>query len=232
MKRATVVFAVLALCLSVAPAVLAHTHQWGDAASSGHFRIAGMVSSVGAQQSTLTVKVRCAGRHMRDLRGREITVGVGEGAEIFLCQEGAKSAVALGDIKPADHVKVRGTFDLTDNGRVYTATKVVARRVLPHFRVGGTVDSVGTDSILMVRVWWAGCRMRHLQGQEINVNVGANTKIFVRQDGAMTAGALGDIQPGDRVMVCGTVDPSDQNTPVYLARFILDLAAAPPSPTS
>jgi hypothetical protein len=234
MKKALVILIVLATCLIVVPAAFAHARcNWKDAASANHFRIKGTVSGVDGELGTLSVKVRCAGRGMRHLRGREITVNVSAETEIYLCQEGVKTSIGLIDLKAGDRVKVRGTVGLSDQGeRVYTASKVMARHVVPHFRVKGTVVGAFTElGTLTVTVQCAGRDTPDLRGQEITVNVTADTKIFRCQEGAMTAAVLGNIKRGDRVWVCGTIVPDDPNASPYTAKLILDRPPLTPSAT-
>ena len=151
----------------------------------------------------------------------------------FLCQEGVKTSIGLGDLKAGDRVKVRGTIVLNDAGeRVYTATKVVVHRVVPHFRVRGTVKRRYTElSTLTVNVRCADRGTPDLRGQEITVNVTADTKIFRCQEGARTAAGLRDIKIGDWVWVCGTIGPDDLSASPYTASLILDRSPLTPSAT-
>ena len=63
--------------------------------------------------------------------------------------------------------------------------------------------------------------MRALRGQELTANVGADTQIFLCQEGAKTSLGLSDLRVGDRVKVCGTIALTDLGERAYTATKVV-----------
>ena len=101
-----------------------------------------------------------------------------------------------------------------------------------HFLCSGPVSAVDTGQSTLTLTVHKGCGPAHrLAGEELTVLVTADTTIYALSHDGKTAIGLGDIEVGDRAVICGTVDMTDPAAPVYTAKLILDRPAAAPGPT-
>lgn len=235
MKRAFVIMAAIMALVVVAAAPLALAApgkskpakpNQGQGNTNGAkkryrpFTANGLVVEVGS--GSFTMKVWSGGK-MRRERGKAVVIKVTDKTRIWRVDVGKRTTVELGDMQAKERVWVAGTFVTTDDGREYTARRVKLKASWP-FMVKGTVEADGVDvsaGTIKLKVTRSMVAMRPYVGNVLTFQTSDTTRLLKRADGVTSVVALGDIQPGDTVVVNGRVDNSAPDAKVFNAKRVL-----------
>jgi hypothetical protein len=214
------------LQLSVAPRAAAD----GRATA---FALNGDVVRVFTTAGAVKVHVKLGSAGVRPFIGRDLTMRVARNAVLLSIDEGIAHAIRLGQLKPGQRVHVEGRIDRSAPlAPVYVATLIQVRHWTPtarltEFACGGKVTAVDAAGVKLIvrsasRALWASI------GKEVAVAVPEGARLFKWVDGVKVPIVLGDVAPGDRVWIRGTIDRAT-GTPVYSADVLaLRQAAAQP----
>lgn len=191
--------------------------------SQPRFSCGGTVASVDTANDLLYVNVTCG----TDSLPTPLTVAVTPNTQLFEAEDGCPSAIDLGQIVAGEQVRVSGTIDDSTGTPAYDAARV--RVSQPRFFCEGEVSQVDTsNNVLTIDVT---CGSGGLSGP-LEVAVTPDSQLYSFADFACDPIDLSQVNAGDQVAVCGTIDASS-GTAVYDAGVVFDCGAvALPAPTS
>jgi len=168
------------------------------AAGQSKFELEGVVTALDITGKILTVKIKSSTDSIKELRLSETPIALSATLKIV---NGSIESATISDIPLNSQVHVGGTIA---EGKL-TAAKVTIQKEevaasSKHFSIGGTVASVGADSMI-IKVSTANNSAKANKGKDIVVKISAAT-VIEKSDQAI---AITDIKAGDSIHITGVI---------------------------
>ncbi len=201
------------------------------------FTCAGKIKAVDPTAGSVTVRVTLASRGVADYLGKDLTIGVASGADIFKVQGRRLVAITLEDLLIGEKLRASGAIDDSGGAAAYVAKRLVMRHNaawhVKRFAFRGPVTAVDADAgTLTVRLNRVSRILHRAYHKRLAFTVATNARIWVMEDGLPVRATLADVVVGDRVTAQGTWQRRIGHRPVFKIRWMVVRHAAVPAPVT